>query len=417
MEVFARRTARSAMTGVFALVSGSLGVALLSGPAAANNGMMSFCHGAKSCGMGGAGIALPSDAANMALNPALIGRLDQSEVSLSAGWFHADRTLDAKGVLGNTTAGKQSSQVTDYPDGALAATYQLAPEWTLGAALFGAGGGEVKYAQSRVAAGFLPSGGNYDNAVRVRYVNLTPTISYAPNDWSSYGISAILGYQDFKSNMATAPNNAITSAKGQLDTTYGFGMRLGGSWDVSEMVSLGAFYASKVRYGRLHEYTDLFIGAIDQPPTYGAGLTLHPRPDTDISLDFKMLQWSAVPAINMLPQYGGFGWGDQNVVALGIQHRLTDDWTLRAGYNWGESPIPDHTTFANALFPAIVEHHFTAGASWDLLENLTLNGAGWLTAKSSQTDPGNGDSYSRNGAGTSISLQQYGAQVGVSWKF
>ena len=37
----------------------------------------------------------------------------------------------------------------------------------------------------------------------------------------------------------------------------------------------------------------------------------------------------------------GFGWQDTWNFKLRLKYDLTNAWTLRAGYNYGESPIPD----------------------------------------------------------------------------
>jgi long-chain fatty acid transport protein len=52
-------------------------------------------------------------------------------------------------------------------------------------------------------------------------------------------------------------------------------------------------------------------------------------------------------------------WDDQWVVALGLEYALNAAHTLRAGYNYGKSPVPDANL--SPLFPAIVEHHVTFG--------------------------------------------------------
>ena len=36
-----------------------------------------------------------------------------------------------------------------------------------------------------------------------------------------------------------------------------------------------------------------------------------------------------------------FDWKDQIVTILGVEYRLNDSVTLRAGYNRGDSPVPD----------------------------------------------------------------------------
>ena len=57
------------------------------------------------------------------------------------------------------------------------------------------------------------------------------------------------------------------------------------------------------------------------------------------------------------------------MVAIGAEYELTDTFKIRAGYNYGNNPVPSENL--SPLFPAIVEHHATVGfsyafTSWDL---------------------------------------------------
>lgn len=65
----------------------------------------------------------------------------------------------------------------------------------------------------------------------------------------------------------------------------------------------------------------------------------------------------------------GFGWRDQTVFKLGLEHAYSKDLTLRAGYNQGKSPVRNDSindvTF-NILAPGVVERHLTLGATWTL---------------------------------------------------
>jgi long-chain fatty acid transport protein len=41
-------------------------------------------------------------------------------------------------------------------------------------------------------------------------------------------------------------------------------------------------------------------------------------------------------------------------------------WTFRAGYSFGDHPIPEEQLLVNILAPAVIEEHFTAGFSREL---------------------------------------------------
>jgi long-chain fatty acid transport protein len=57
-------------------------------------------------------------------------------------------------------------------------------------------------------------------------------------------------------------------------------------------------------------------------------------------------------------------WKDQHVIMIGAGYNVATDWTLRAGLNYANNPIPD--TYLNALFPAIEKSHVTIGVGYQI---------------------------------------------------
>lgn len=105
-----------------------VGLSLVGGAqiAHATNGFFSHCIGAYSCGMAGAGVAMPMDASDSSHNPATMARLG-NEVVISPAYFHPVRTMDLSRTNpafgANTAAGKQTSQVEDFIEGAAGVNY------------------------------------------------------------------------------------------------------------------------------------------------------------------------------------------------------------------------------------------------------------------------------------------------------
>jgi long-chain fatty acid transport protein len=402
---------------LLAAAAASAAIMALGQPAHATNGYFITCVGAYNCGMAGAGVALPTDATNAGVNPALMARVG-NEAILSPAWFHPVRTIDAKGPLGNSAAGEQTSSNEHFVEGAAGVNYTLNPTFSLGASLYGSGGMMTKYDQPRINPAFLPSpGGAYDNEVRYRIGNLVPTLSARPTKDSAYGIGVILAYSDFKTNFATAPFNFRTQGNLELDQAFGVGVRVGGLWDVSPALTLGATVSTPVWFEEFGKYRDVFLGPVNTPPHGTIGLAWHVTPSTDIAFDVKYIAYETVKAIGKQPAQGGFGWENMPVFMLGAQHRLNESLTLRAGYNYGPSPIPENNTFANALFPAVMEHHVAAGLTYALSPRWQLTGSAFYAFKAEQTDPGTGDVYSQNGVGTHVDMYQMGVQFAVKWTF
>jgi long-chain fatty acid transport protein len=61
-----------------------------------------------------------------------------------------------------------------------------------------------------------------------------------------------------------------------------------------------------------------------------------------------------------------FGWDDQMVYSLGVQKQVSDKTQLRAGLNYGASPIEEEDVNSNLGSVAIPELHLSLGATRQL---------------------------------------------------
>jgi long-chain fatty acid transport protein len=132
------------------------------------------------------------------------------------------------------------------------------------------------------------------------------------------------------------------------------------------------------------KYAGLFAdqGDFDIPSTWVIGVAIKPTEKIDIAVDYQRMLYGDVPAIAnpMMPALGGcmmgqaaaclggsegpgFGWQDMGVIKLGLQLRSGNGWTWRAGYSYGEQPIPGSEVLFNILAPGVIEQHVTAGFS------------------------------------------------------
>jgi long-chain fatty acid transport protein len=103
------------------------------------------------------------------------------------------------------------------------------------------------------------------------------------------------------------------------------------------------------------------------------GFAYMPARGLTLAADAKWINWSdavkrpvlklsspdsaGVPANIEVPF--AMNWDDQWVFAIGVEYAINPVHTVRVGYNYGKSPVPDD--FVNPLFPAIVEQHATLG--------------------------------------------------------
>jgi long-chain fatty acid transport protein len=141
----------------------------------------------------------------------------------------------------------------------------------------------------------------------------------------------------------------------------------------------------------------------------------------------KWLNWSGADG------YKDFDWADQWVYAVGVQYRDPHGFRLRGGYNYGKSPVRTHDNFnpagtttlqGNSVptllyeylrvigFPAIAEHHFTAGIGYRFTEAFEAH-IGYMYAlnkKISERSVGGAFVFTSE-------LQESSYDVGLVWKF
>ena len=105
------------------------------------------------------------------------------------------------------------------------------------------------------------------------------------------------------------------------------------------------------------------------------GVAVTPNPMVDFAVDVQQVRYSEIKSIAnpMLPNLmqaplgdedgPGFGWKDMTVVKGGVQVRGANGWTWRAGYSYGEQPIPESEVLFNILAPGVIQQHATVGFS------------------------------------------------------
>ena len=103
------------------------------------------------------------------------------------------------------------------------------------------------------------------------------------------------------------------------------------------------------------------------------------------------------------------GWDDQFVFALGFVFKVNDRFNLRAGFNYGESPIDEESAANNLILPAVVETHYTVGADYKLDEHWDLGFHYMYVPENTVTA---GPETSAPGVKISLSEQSFGLNLG-----
>jgi long-chain fatty acid transport protein len=446
------------------------------GSAFATNGYFSHGNGMKAKGMGGAATAMAVDTFGGANNPASMVWVG-NRIDIGADLFspkrEASRQVTPAGPGGAWPAGTYDGTSESGRD------YFLIPEFgynrmiksdlSLGVTVYGNGGMNTTYRSPSTSAGaFAPScAGAQSNllfgcgklGVDLMQLIIAPTAAYKVNEKHSIGVSPLLGYQRFKvdglqafndtldmDGPGPAPAGTFTSSQGNVtnrdyDSATGFGVRVGWMGRLSDTVTLGAAYSSKVNMTKFDKYKGLFAeqGDFDIPENYNIGIAVKAAPKLTIAFDIQRINYGDVKSLangvtNSLASMAvgafpaapnrlgddngsGFGWENQTNYKLGVEYEYSKDLTLRAGWNYGKAPIKgdiDDTSF-NILAPATVEQHLTLGLTYTTATGGELTVSYMHAFENSITGP---SATSLLGVGGTETLKMHQNSLGVaySWK-
>lgn len=416
----------------------------------ATNGYFSHGYGIKAKSMGGVGIALPQDSLAAATNPAGMAMVGD-RMDIGADLFSPIRTsrwtgagAPINGVYQTVTAN------TDYKSGKnLFAIpefgYNKALGWDMavGINVYGNGGMNTDYGKVVIAGA---TSNTYSN---LEQMFIAPTFAWKPNKDHSIGVSLNLVFQNFEARglesfASTTPGFVQSTSPGDVtnrgkDNSRGYGLKFGWTGQVSPAVTLGATYQAKTRMSKFDKYKGLFAqqGRFDIPETYGFGIGYKPNDKLTLAADVVQINYGGVKSIaNNGDQFpavagtllgsdngSGFGWTNQTVYKFGMSYQYAPNLALRAGFNYGKTPLRSQQTFFNILAPATVENHLTLGATWTLSDKSELT-ASYMHAfdkkvagNSAGTGCGAGAGCATTGHPVDLSMYQNALGIAYGLKF
>lgn len=416
----------------------ALAALFVAGPAMATNGYFAHGYGLKAKGMGGVATALAHDSFGGANNPAgMVWAGSRMDIGLD--WFSPIRNAERSGAGFSTLNGSVDSGAENHLVPELGYNRMLGSDMSLGVSVYGNGGMNTSYPQGDFNCGGGPANmlcGSGDLGVDLMQLIVAPTFAYKLNPQHSLGASVLLGYQRFKAEGLQAFDNApgfptFTSAPGKVtnngyDSATGAGLRIGYMGRLSDAITIGASYSSKVYMGKFEKYSGLFAdgGDFDIPSNYSLGVAFTPHPDWLVALDYGRINYSGVaavgnsstaPALLGSTDGPGFGWSDVNVLKIGTTWRLNERWTLRAGYNHGDNPIGSADVTFNILAPGVVTDHYTLGFTWATNKDSELTGALMIAPRQTVTGSSMFNGIMGAGAGGSETIGMRQTSLGLAW--
>jgi len=367
---------------------------MISVPSFATNGDQMLGVTAMQWGMAGAHTAAPQDAATVLTNPAGLADLSMQE-------FRADFGF---GILNPPRKVNNQDSDSDYylmPAGALA--YRPNEKLTLGMGMAGLSGMGVDFPDTAPAMA-----GNQAIVTTKQFYKIAPGFGYQVNDKLALGAALNIDYQSLAlaNPMFQLPQNQV----------YGFGATFGLTYKPNPRFTIGASYTTKQEMDEFKWNTlaGTYGMTMDAPPIFSVGLAFKPMPGLLIEADIKHIAFSDVLDKVAFKTPAGttqmnFGWSDQTVFAIGVQKQLNPKTAIRAGFNYGESPIGPEDVDNNIGSLAITEAHLTLGLTRQLGQRLFTS--------VSYAHAFHNEVTSNSGSGNKIELEQNVLNLQMSYRF
>jgi long-chain fatty acid transport protein len=386
-------------------ICAALAAAFAPGLALATDGYFSDGYGIKSKGRAGTGTAMATDAYGGANNPAsmvFVGDRIDFGVDLFSPRRESERTGGAAGIDGKAESDSDYFLIPEFGYNKM-----INPNMSLGITIYANGGMNTDYPGGQIPSGtacgpatgpgtgFNPAPGPYNLlcgngklGVDLMQLIFAPTLAYkfAPNH--AFGISPLIGYQRFKAEGLQAfsgfSNSSANLTNQGYDSAWGYGARIGWFGQLSDTVSAGAAYSTKIYMQKFDKYKGLFAeeGDFDMPENYNVGVAFKATPTLTVLADYRRINYNGVASVgnpsasvtncNLVggtdpsaclggSNGAGFGWQNVNVYKLGFEYQYNNEITLRAGYSHNDNPIKAQDVTFNILAPGVIEDHLTLG--------------------------------------------------------
>ena len=334
--------------------------------------------------MGGARMFAENDAANMAYNPASLTKIKGEVAKISATYISPHGKYKTESAV----FGDEEGHNRIHPAWAPGSYYvkQLNDKEWLG---FGA------YARFGNSCQFKPGSMPGYNNTSAKVNGMSVGVNYAKkldNKWSA-SLGAEVNYAWLQLDK-TMPNVVGGAAAGQAQVegeSYALGWNAAANYAFDDKNEMGIVYRSAVNHSmeanarlkgvfadKLYGSTDAY-GCVTLPESVMIGYGHKFNDKTRVELNGTWTRWSRFDSLDMTYSGGPYGvlpphedvknWKDGWRYAIGVEHKLSDKYSLLGGVAYDESGIPDYdgseeSLGADFMVPTGTRTTFTIGGQY-----------------------------------------------------
>lgn len=445
---------------------------LASSTAWATNGYFQHGYGLKAKGMGGASTATAIDSLGGSVNPAKMAFVgDRIDFGIEifvprreARRFGSGGDSSFGPMPGGFLDGSADSRSTVFPIPEFGFNRMLTSNLSLGVSVYGNGGmntnfggGQITNPAGQTTCNFFQTGvpapagpnnllcGNGQLGVNLAQAVIASTVAYKfrPDfvvGEHAIGVSPLIGTQMFKA-LGLQAFGGLSNDPGSLtnkgtDHAFGGGVRVGYFGQLTDWLSIGGAWSSKVYMSKFKKYNGLFAenGDFDIPENFNFGLAVKPVKGLTLAADYQRILYNNVksignPSANILNCAGGdtssclggsngagFGWRNVDVFKLGVQYQYDKRWTVRGGYDQTTGPIGSRDVTFNILAPGTVRKHATLGFTYTMPTGGELTFSYMHAFDTGVTGASLFNSFGVPGGAENINMHQDAWGIAYGWK-
>lgn len=342
---------------------------------------------AEGVAMGGARMFAEGDAANVAYNPASITKVDGEAFKVSATYLSPHGEYDLYGADGKIDESGKNRVHFGFAPGTYYVKKLNDKDW------FGIGA----FSRFAMVSEFERGSAVSTNAFvsRLDGVSITPTFAHKFDDKWSAAVGAEINYVrlTMEKNATLTPWAVPTHTKGE---SYALGWNAAANYAFDDKNEIGVVYRSRIKHSMEADFNaynhpiygnisgDAY-GEVTLPESWHIGYSHKFNDKTRIELNAVRTGWDTYKNLDiMLSGTGGMdglvsnpkNWEDGWRYAIGVEHKLSDKYTLMAGFAYDESSIPYHG--GDFMVPTGNRRTYSIGARYNDKNQTVALALGWM---------------------------------------
>lgn len=382
---------------------------------------------AEGVAMGGARMFAEGDAANVAYNPASITKVDGEAFKVSATYISPHGEYDLYGENDRLLESGHNRVHFGFAPGTYYVKKINDKDW------FGIGA----FSRFAMVSEFERNSQVSTNAFvsRLDGVSVTPTFAHKFDDKWSAAIGAELNYVrlTMEKNMAYMKGMGVgpTHTKGE---SYALGWNAAANYAFDDKNEIGVVYRSRIKHSMEADFKGYSIpnignvngdayGEVTLPESWHIGYSHKFNDKTRVELNAVRTGWDTYKNLDIMISDTGKidglvnnpkNWEDGWRYAIGVEHKLSDKYTLMAGFAYDESSIPYHG--GDFMVPTGNRRTYSIGARYNDKDQTVALALGWMDVgdlRFAFTDAADKDGYKGRHAHTHDSFTKI---IGISYQ-